>query len=79
MFEKHKLNQNYQGIVNLYKEVYEMLHFASFEKDLKKDHACKEFDQLKYAYLQKIGQNLRLYEKSLKDFLESKRRTSTLI
>ena len=79
MFEKHKLKQDYQGIVSLYKEVYEMLHFASFEKDLKKDHDCKEFGQLKYAYLQKIGQNLKLYQNYTKDFLESKMKTSTLV
>ena len=79
IFEKHKLKQDYQGIVSLYKEVYEMLHFASFEKDLKKDHDCKKFAQLKYAYLKKIGQNLKLYQKSVKDFLESKRKTSTLV
>ena len=79
MFDKHKLKQDFQGIVSLYKEMYEMLHFASFEKDLKKDHDCKEFGKLKYSYLQKICQNLKLYQKSLNEFLASKRKTSTLV
>ena len=79
MFEKHRLKKDYDAIVSLYKEMNEMLHFASFEKDLKQEHDCKQFTQLKFAYRQRIAQHLKLYQKSLKDFLDMNHKTISLV
>ena len=79
MFEKHRLKKDYDAIRSLYKEINQMLHFASFEKDLKQDHDCKQFTQLKYAYRQRIAQHLKLYQKSIKDFLDINTKTTTMV
>ena len=69
MSQQHELKKDYDGIIAFHKEIRQMLHFAIVEKELKEDHDCGQFRALKYAYIQRIGQNIKLYQKSLKDFL----------